>query len=167
MFKMYKIFLIISINVCLSQSLPQLNPQNFSTPTSTVKPIEIITNTEYFGPDGSFNYSFQTANGINVAQSGYFKHNNYTNDQNQNSNVSSKYREDILVIQGAYSYTAPDGLLVNITYVADQNGFQPEGDSIPKTSTYSTRSSSNLGVGDSSIKPTTTPIPIIPNPPNA
>lgn len=30
------------------------------------------------------------------------------------------------VAQGSYSYTAPDGQLITITYIADENGFQPQ-----------------------------------------
>lgn len=33
--------------------------------------------------------------------------------------------------QGSYSFTSPEGELVQITYVADENGFQPQGTHIP------------------------------------
>lgn len=29
---------------------------------------------------------------------------------------------DVQVAQGSYSYTAPDGQLITITYIADENG---------------------------------------------
>lgn len=35
------------------------------------------------------------------------------------------------VIQGSYSYTAPDGTPITITYVADENGFRAEGAHLP------------------------------------
>ena len=34
-------------------------------------------------------------------------------------------------MRGSYSYTADDGTPVEITFVADENGFQPESDALP------------------------------------
>jgi Insect cuticle protein len=38
--------------------------------------------------------------------------------------------ESILSVKGSYSYTAPDGQVITVNYIADQNGFQP--DNLPK-----------------------------------
>lgn len=35
------------------------------------------------------------------------------------------------VAQGSYSYTSPEGEQVQMNYVADENGYQPQGSHIP------------------------------------
>ncbi|XP_035914194.1 flexible cuticle protein 12-like [Anopheles stephensi] len=39
---------------------------------------------------------------------------------------------EALAVRGSYSYTGPDGTVYVINYIADENGFQPEGAHIPK-----------------------------------
>lgn len=40
--------------------------------------------------------------------------------------------EDVgTVSKGSYSYLAPDGLQISVTWVADEKGFQPVGDHLP------------------------------------
>ena len=33
--------------------------------------------------------------------------------------------------RGSYSYTDPEGKVITVTYVADENGFQPQGAHLP------------------------------------
>ncbi|KAG6440630.1 larval cuticle protein LCP-17 [Manduca sexta] len=68
-------------------------------------------------PEGSFKYAYETENGIYGAADGFVK------------NVNSEY--PAVAIQGGYKYTAPDGTPVEITYVADENGYQPQGNLLP------------------------------------
>ncbi|XP_066597326.1 larval cuticle protein LCP-17-like [Prorops nasuta] len=85
-------------------------------PTTT--PVAILKQSvDGPNPDGSYQYSYETANGIQAQEEGHLK------------NVGTE--EEALEVQGGYSYTAPDGTPVQITYVADENGFQPQGDILP------------------------------------
>lgn len=36
-----------------------------------------------------------------------------------------------IAITGSYSYTSPEGQLIEVRYVADENGFQPIGEHLP------------------------------------
>ncbi|XP_017836394.1 endocuticle structural glycoprotein SgAbd-2 [Drosophila busckii] len=81
------------------------------------EPIKIIRQEQEVNFDGSYKYGYETENGINVEEEGYLK-----NAGTDNAGP---------VAQGFYSYTAPDGTPIRITYVADENGFQPQGDHLP------------------------------------
>lgn len=40
-------------------------------------------------------------------------------------------RGDTETAQGSYSYTAPNGQVITVTYTADENGFHPQGAHLP------------------------------------
>ncbi|XP_022814060.1 cuticle protein CP14.6-like [Spodoptera litura] len=67
-------------------------------------------------PD-QYNYSYETSNGIAAQESGALK------------NVGSD--AEAIAVQGANSYTAPNGERIAVTYVADENGYQPQGAHLP------------------------------------
>ncbi|XP_045513446.1 endocuticle structural glycoprotein ABD-4-like [Pieris brassicae] len=70
--------------------------------------------------DGSYVYSYETENGIKADEQGTLK------------KASGPDSNDVIVAQGAFSYTAPDGTVINLNYVADdENGFRPEGAHLP------------------------------------
>jgi len=35
-------------------------------------------------------------------------------------------------VKGSFSYPSPDGEIITINFIADENGYQPEGDHLPK-----------------------------------
>ncbi|KAL4706558.1 hypothetical protein ACJJTC_015756 [Scirpophaga incertulas] len=70
-------------------------------------------------PDGSYKYAFETDNGIAAQAEGTPR------DFGGNPPVVP------VVSQGSFSWTAPGGEPVSITYVADENGYQPQGAAIP------------------------------------
>lgn len=47
------------------------------------------------------------------------------------TDTGEQHEADILVHTGSYSYTDPDGNVITLNYVADENGFQPVGDHLP------------------------------------
>lgn len=62
------------------------------------------------------NCSYDTANGINVQESAYIKHNENAARALPGSENETE-SGDILVIQGQVSYTAPDGQVINLRYL--------------------------------------------------
>lgn len=63
--------------------------------------------------DGSYNFAYETENGIQAQEQGALK------------------SEDAIAAQGGFSYTSPEGQQIRIQYTADENGFQPQGDHLP------------------------------------
>ncbi|XP_030388578.1 endocuticle structural glycoprotein SgAbd-3 [Scaptodrosophila lebanonensis] len=72
------------------------------------------SNVEY---DGKFHYHFETKNGTKVTQDGLLKHVNAEHDGES--------------IQGKFSFKTNDGQEFAISYIADENGFQPTGAHLP------------------------------------
>lgn len=77
---------------------------------------ETLKSVSDVGPE-SYSYEYETSNGIKA---------------NENGQLKQIGEEKGMTAQGGYSYTAPDGTLISVTYVADENGFQPTGDHIPQ-----------------------------------
>ncbi|CAH0556914.1 unnamed protein product [Brassicogethes aeneus] len=71
--------------------------------------IAILRNDQDIRPDGSYSYAYETANGIAAQEQG----------------VGGRS------VQGGFSWTSPEGQLVQIQYVADENGYHPTGSHIP------------------------------------
>lgn len=59
--------------------------------------------------DGTYNYLYETGDGINAQEQG-------------TGGVGA---------EGGFSYTSPEGQLIQITYTADEHGFHPQGDHLP------------------------------------
>ncbi|XP_013106447.1 endocuticle structural glycoprotein SgAbd-2 [Stomoxys calcitrans] len=79
--------------------------------------IPILRQEQEVNFDGSYKYAYETGNGIVAEEQGYLK--------NPGSNAEAQ------VAEGFFSYTAPDGTPIRITYAADENGFVPQGDHLP------------------------------------
>ncbi|EFN78519.1 endocuticle structural glycoprotein SgAbd-2 [Harpegnathos saltator] len=96
---------------------PQPQPQPLQPQyTSPGKFIAIRSQQKDSSPDGSYSFSYETENGISVSESGHPQ----AGPQGQTE-----------VVQGRYSYPAPDGTPITIEYTADENGFHAQGAHIP------------------------------------
>lgn len=58
-------------------------------------------------------FSYETGNGISAQEQGALKN------------------PEAMEAQGSFQYTAPDGSAIQVTYVANEEGFQPQGPHIP------------------------------------
>ncbi|CAL7933819.1 unnamed protein product [Xylocopa violacea] len=89
-----------------------------AAPLENSTPVPIVAYTaDGPNPDGSYSFSYETGNGIKAQQQGQLKQLNETNS--------------VVIVQGSYSYSDADGSPIAVSYVADENGFQPQGEHLP------------------------------------
>lgn len=65
-----------------------------------------------------FTFSYETGNGITAEESGFLKN-------------AGQADQEAQVAQGQSSYTSPEGQQIRLAYIADENGFQPQGSHLP------------------------------------
>ncbi|CAG4940857.1 unnamed protein product [Parnassius apollo] len=68
-------------------------------------------------PSGSYQWEYETGNGISAQAVGTVR--------NPESEIAS------IEVKGSARYTSPEGEPVELTYVADANGYRPQGNFIP------------------------------------
>lgn len=89
-----------------------------AAPLENAEPIPILRQSQDGpNPDGSYSWSYETGNGIQAQEQGALK------------NVGGE--GEAMVAQGSFSYTDSEGNPISLTYVADENGFQPQGAHLP------------------------------------
>ncbi|XP_001600141.2 cuticle protein CP14.6 [Nasonia vitripennis] len=89
-----------------------------SAPTDSSSPVPILRQAlDGPNPDGSYNYNYETGDGTKAEESGSLR------------NVGSE--NEAIAAQGSYSYTDPEGNVIEVKYIADENGFQPQGAHLP------------------------------------
>ncbi|XP_055320745.1 cuticle protein CP14.6-like [Sitodiplosis mosellana] len=76
---------------------------------------QVLRNDAVVNPD-SFNYAYETSNGIAAKEQGQLKQ------------IGS---ESGIAAQGDFGYTSPEGEKIQLSYIADENGFQPTGSHLP------------------------------------
>ncbi|KAJ8731543.1 hypothetical protein PYW07_004707 [Mythimna separata] len=67
-------------------------------------------------PEGGYFYGYETNNGI-AGQA--------------EAVVKTVGKETALEVTGSNSYTAPDGEVITLTFIANENGYQPQGAHLP------------------------------------
>ncbi|CAG9785084.1 unnamed protein product [Diatraea saccharalis] len=87
----------------------------FAAPQAPSEPIPIVKQDSQVNGDGSYQYSFETGNGISADQKG---------DLKKVGDVEA------LEVQGQFQYPGENGN-IQLTYTADENGFQPQGAHLP------------------------------------
>lgn len=93
-------------------------PSNRAEPTfhANTPQVPILRFDNENNGDGSFRYAYETADGVQAQEQGVLR------DDGQEGSQQS---------QGSFSFTAPDGNQYSISYIADENGFQPQGAHLP------------------------------------
>ncbi|XP_055706755.1 endocuticle structural glycoprotein SgAbd-2-like [Phlebotomus papatasi] len=82
------------------------------------KHIPIVKSESNRNHDGSYNFNYETGNGIHAQEHGYTKNAGHKDHESQ-------------VAEGYFSYTGEDGVPVGLKYVADEHGFRAEGSHLP------------------------------------
>ncbi|CAK1553600.1 unnamed protein product [Leptosia nina] len=100
-----KYLAILSLIVAVATAAPQ----------GSTEPVPIVRQDSQINGDGSYQYSFETGNGISADQKG---------DLKKVGDVEA------LEVQGQFQYPSEDGN-IQLTYTADENGYQPQGAHLP------------------------------------
>ncbi|XP_039436554.1 larval cuticle protein 65Ag1-like [Culex pipiens pallens] len=93
---------------------------------SGTTPVPIVSESSDIQPDGSFKYAFKSGDGTEVQDEGALKQ-----VQVPKADGSGTETAQALVQTGSFSYQAPDGQQIKLTYTADETGFHPQGAHLP------------------------------------
>ncbi|TKX27782.1 cuticular protein RR-1 [Spodoptera litura] len=111
-------FVVLSMLVAAAYAAPQFAPQYQQQQQYQGQVIPIIKQSQEVNFDGSYQYNYETGNGIAAQEQGYLK----------NAGVKDAEAQ---VAQGSFTYTSPEGIPISVSYIADENGFQPQGAHLP------------------------------------
>ncbi|XP_060518315.1 larval cuticle protein LCP-17-like [Cylas formicarius] len=102
---MFKLAVVCGL-ICATLALPQ---------QADPKLAQTLKSANDISPDG-YQYSYETSGGISAEETGKLVVGS--------DNVFKS-------VQGRYSYPSDDNQQIELTYVADENGFQPQGPHLP------------------------------------
>lgn len=101
------------VAIAVAHPYPEQVDQHHQQPV-----VAILKQAQDITPEGSYNYAYETENGISASEQG------------SPQPVGPK-GEPAVVAQGQYQYTAPDGTPIAVSYSADENGYHPQGAHLP------------------------------------
>ncbi|KAK9512456.1 hypothetical protein O3M35_000887 [Rhynocoris fuscipes] len=123
---MKSIILLVACSVVLVSGRPQQGgrprpyspaPQGSPSTPSQVSYARILKQEQDTQFDGSFNYAYETENGIAGQANGILK--------------NAGREDEALAVEGSFSWTSPEGIPISITFVSDEGGYRAVGDAIP------------------------------------
>ncbi|XP_034658672.1 larval cuticle protein 65Ag1-like [Drosophila subobscura] len=88
----------------------------FAVAAARPNAVEIVRQNSDVGVE-SYNYGLETSDGTKKEEKGELK--------------NLGHEDEAIVVHGSYSFVADDGVTYTVTYVADENGFQPSGAHLP------------------------------------
>ncbi|XP_037780416.1 cuticle protein AMP1A-like [Penaeus monodon] len=106
--KFVVLFALASVAAAVPQGYGAPQPPRYNS-----EEIAILRDERVIEDDGRYNFDMETANGIKVSEHG---------TPGEKGAINSA---------GSFSYTAPDGTPISLQFVADANGFQPQGAHLP------------------------------------
>ncbi|XP_076177093.1 cuticular protein 22 [Ptiloglossa arizonensis] len=89
-----------------------------AAPAEDVIPI-VSQSQEGPNPDGSYKWNYEAGNGIKAQEEGHVE--------------NAGQETEAMNAQGSFSYPSDDGQQISLTYVANADGFQPQGAHLPTT----------------------------------
>lgn len=112
-------------------------PQQGNQPQESQQPpIAILSYENENNGDGSYKWSYETGKCIRIGRIQFWKRlillirlvhtENGIKAEEQGELKNKGTDNEIQSVRGSYSYTGPDGVLYEVTYIADENGFQPQ-----------------------------------------
>ncbi|XP_069674207.1 endocuticle structural glycoprotein SgAbd-4-like [Periplaneta americana] len=112
---MHAMIVVLLAFLAAASAAPQYQP-NIQGQYTT--PVPILSQNSIINPDGSYQWSYETGNGIAASEEGFLKN-------------AGNPETEAQVAQGQFSYTGDDGIPISLTYTADENGFVARGAHLP------------------------------------
>ncbi|XP_050343784.1 flexible cuticle protein 12-like [Nymphalis io] len=103
-----KSFIVFALLVAAAVALP--------TQTDSKSAVILRSENDNIGVDG-YHYFIETSDGKVVEENAVVK------------NVGTE--TEGIEVRGQYSYPGPDGVVYTVNYIANENGFQPQGAHLP------------------------------------